>query len=107
MTDLIQDIARRLDAGSVIPYLGPDMLSLCEAGKVPSTPLDLATFMTATVSVPHKVRTRLTQAAEHLEAIEVGEHHVENDQIGPELGHKTERLAGSGGDLDFEALVAQ
>ena len=54
MTDLIQDIASRLDAGSVIPYLGPDMLSLCEPGKVPATPLDLATFMTAKVSVPHK-----------------------------------------------------
>jgi hypothetical protein len=67
MTDLIQDIARRLDAGSVIPYLGPDMLSLCEAGKVPATPLDLATFMTAKVSVPHKVRHRLTQAAQFIE----------------------------------------
>jgi hypothetical protein len=29
MTDLIQAIARQLDAGTVIPYLGPDMLSLC------------------------------------------------------------------------------
>jgi len=67
MTDLIQDIARRLDAGSVIPYLGPDMLSLCEPGKVPATPLDLATFMTAKVSVPHKVRNRLTQAAQFIE----------------------------------------
>jgi hypothetical protein len=43
------------------------MLSLCEPGKVPATPLDLATFMTAKVSVPHKVRHRLTQAAQFIE----------------------------------------
>jgi hypothetical protein len=43
------------------------MLSLCEAGKVPATPLDLATFMTAKVSVPHKLRNRLTQAAQFIE----------------------------------------
>ena len=67
MTDLIQDIARQLDGGAVIPYLGPEMLSLCEAGMVPATPLDLATFMTAKVSVPHKVRHRLTQAAQFIE----------------------------------------
>jgi hypothetical protein len=43
------------------------MLSLCEPGKVPATPLDLAAFMTAKVSVPHKVRNRLTQAAQFIE----------------------------------------
>jgi hypothetical protein len=67
MTDLIQAIARQLDAGTVIPYLGPDMLSLCSDLKVPATPLALAEIMTAKVSVPHKIRKRLTQAAQFIE----------------------------------------
>src|SRR5450830_363004 len=67
MTDLIQTIARSLDAGAVIPYLGPDMLSLCSDVAVPATPLALAESMTAKVSVPHKIRKRLTQTAQFIE----------------------------------------
>jgi hypothetical protein len=67
MTDLIQTIARSLDTGAVIPYLGPDMLSLCSDVKVPATPLALAESMTTKVSVPHKIRKRLTQAAQFIE----------------------------------------
>lgn len=65
--DLIRDIARQLDAGAIIPYLGPDMLSLCHDVKVPTSPLALAEIMTAKVSVPHKIRKRLTQAAQFIE----------------------------------------
>jgi hypothetical protein len=67
MTDLIQTIARSFDSGSVIPYMGPDMLDLCADVKVPATPLALAESMTAKVSVPHKIRKRLTQAAQFIE----------------------------------------
>jgi len=67
MTDLIQTIAQRLDTGAVIPYLGPDMLSLCADVAVPATPLALAESMTSKVSVPHKIRKRLTQAAQFIE----------------------------------------
>jgi hypothetical protein len=67
MTDFIQTIADRLGAGAVIPYLGPDMLSLCSDVEVPTTPLALAEAMTAKVSVPHKIRKRLTQAAQFIE----------------------------------------
>jgi len=67
MTDLINEIARSLDTGAVIPYLGPDMLSLCSDLKVPATPLALAEMMTSKVSVPHKIRKRLTQAAQFIE----------------------------------------
>ncbi|MDO9199135.1 SIR2 family protein [Rhodoferax sp.] len=67
MTALIHDIARQLDAGALIPYLGPDMLSLCSDLKVPATPQALAESMTAKVSVPHKIRKRLTQAAQFIE----------------------------------------
>jgi hypothetical protein len=67
MTDLIHEIAHCLEAGAVIPYLGPDMLSLCADVKVPATPLALAESMTTKVSVPHKIRKRLTQAAQFIE----------------------------------------
>ncbi len=67
MNDLIQEIAHSLNAGSVIPYLGPEMLSLCPDSTVPSTPMALAESMTSKVSVPHKIRKRLTQAAQFIE----------------------------------------
>jgi hypothetical protein len=67
MNALIQDIAAQLDTGSIIPYLGPEMLSLCSDLKVPATPLALAEMMTSKVSVPHKVRKRLPQAAQFIE----------------------------------------
>ncbi|MFZ3084552.1 SIR2 family NAD-dependent protein deacylase [Rhodoferax ferrireducens] len=65
--DLINEIARSLDTGAIIPYLGPNMLSLCSELKVPATPLALAESMTGKVSVPHKIRKRLTQAAQFIE----------------------------------------
>lgn len=67
MSDLIADIARQLDAGRVIPYLGPGMLALCAGDPVPSTPQALVALMTTKVSVPHKIRQRLTQAAQYIE----------------------------------------
>ncbi|MBT3066454.1 SIR2 family protein [Rhodoferax sp. U11-2br] len=67
MTDLINDIASQLATGSVIPYMGPEMLSLCSDVAVPKTPLALAESMTAKVSVPHKIRKRLTQTAQFIE----------------------------------------
>jgi len=67
MPATVQNIARRLSAGHVIPYLGPGMLALCPDLKVPATPLGLAELMTAKVSVPHKIRKRLTQAAQFIE----------------------------------------
>jgi hypothetical protein len=67
MTDLIHEIAHGLNTGAVIPYLGPEMLSLCPDSTVPATPLALAEFMTAKASVPHKIRKRLTQAAQFIE----------------------------------------
>jgi hypothetical protein len=67
MTDLINEIAQALDSGAVIPYMGPEMLGLCAGATVPATPLALAEGMTAKVSVPHKIRKRLTQAAQFIE----------------------------------------
>ncbi len=67
MRTLVDDLARRLDAGAVIPYLGPDMLALCLDARVPDNPVALAEIMTSKVSVPHKLRKRLTPAAQFIE----------------------------------------
>ena len=63
----IVPIARLIAVGSVIPYLGPGMLALCSDAQVPATPEALAAMLTAQVSVPHKIRHRLTQAAQFIE----------------------------------------
>jgi hypothetical protein len=67
MTVSIDDITARLQSGSVIPYLGPGMLSLCGGRKPPVEPVALAEILTAKVSVPHKIRKRVTQAAQFIE----------------------------------------
>lgn len=56
-----------LQAGTLAPYLGPLVLSLCPAVPVPATPLDLATFLNAKTSVPGKIRNRLTAVAQFIE----------------------------------------
>ncbi|WP_042270727.1 SIR2 family NAD-dependent protein deacylase [Paraburkholderia heleia] len=63
----VDTIASQIGAGNVIPYLGPGMLALCPDARVPETPDALAQIMTARVSVPHKIRNRLTQAAQFIE----------------------------------------
>lgn len=56
-----------LHAGTLAPYLGPLVLSLCPAVPVPATPQDLATFLNAKTSVPGKIRNRLTAVAQFIE----------------------------------------
>ena len=101
--DLIQTIAQSLATGVVIPYLGPDMLSLCRDIKVPGTPLALAENMTAKVSVPHKIRKRLTQAAQFIENFKHRKSvvHLMNEACAetPEPSDLHLALAGSGAGL--------
>lgn len=65
--DSLATVARLIGAGGVIPYLGPGMLSLCPDTTVPVTPKALAAVLTTQASVPHKIRDRLTQAAQFIE----------------------------------------
>jgi len=65
--ELPPEVAEGLIAGRLAPYLGPGMLSLCEGGGPPSDPLALAAVLTAKVSVPGKIRNRLTAAAQFIE----------------------------------------
>ncbi|WP_372524398.1 SIR2 family NAD-dependent protein deacylase [Piscinibacter sp.] len=65
--DQLDLIVTALGTGSVVPYLGPGLLNGVPEAPVPATPEALAALMTAKVSVPHKIRKRLTQAAQFIE----------------------------------------
>lgn len=65
--ELPPEVAEGLIAGRLAPYVGPGMLSLCEGGGPPADPLALAAVLTAKVSVPGKIRNRLTAAAQFIE----------------------------------------
>jgi len=61
------EVAEGLRAGTLAPYLGPAMLSLCDPQPVPGDPLSLATVLTTRNSVPGKIKNKLTQAAQFIE----------------------------------------
>ena len=64
----LKEIAEGLAAGSIVPYLGPEVLTLePETCQVPATPDDLVKLLTSKVSVPHKIRNNLNAAAQFIE----------------------------------------
>jgi hypothetical protein len=64
---LLQDVNAALATGTLVPYLGPGMLELVPACPVPDSPDQLALFLSSRVTVPHKIRKRLTAAAQFIE----------------------------------------
>ena len=61
-------IVEGLKNGGVIPYLGPAVLELVPGGSpVPRAPEGLVGLLTSKVSVPHKIRYKLTAAAQFIE----------------------------------------
>jgi hypothetical protein len=67
LTHLPDDVALGLASGTLAPYLGPGMLSLCDNPPVPADPLALVNLLTVRNSVPGKVKNKLTQAAQFIE----------------------------------------
>lgn len=64
----LESISTRLQGGNVIPYLGPGVLSLsANDNLLPCSHGALAGRLTAKTSVPHKIRTNLTAAAQFIE----------------------------------------
>mgnify|MGYP001167470960 CR=1 FL=1 len=61
------DLIERLESGALAPYLGPGLLPLCDGATPPADPAALAARLTAKVSVPGKIRHRLTAAAQFIE----------------------------------------
>lgn len=70
LNELPEAVVAGLRAGTLAPYLGPGLLALSPSQAtqpVPAEPLALAAFLTAKVSVPGKIRNKLTQAAQFIE----------------------------------------
>ncbi len=67
VTETVAQLASQIKAGNIVPYLGPGMLELIPEVPVPATPEALVALLTAKVTVPHKIRNRLTQAAQYIE----------------------------------------
>ncbi|MBD5803346.1 hypothetical protein AZOA_27820 [Azoarcus sp. Aa7] len=64
---LLEDIAASLARGALIPYLGPGLLDLVPDAPVPPSPERLVAQLTAKTTVPHKIRNKLTAAAQYIE----------------------------------------
>ena len=61
-------IRSALAEGALVPYIGPGVLALTGANcPIPASHEALAARLTATTSVPHKLRTNLTGAAQFIE----------------------------------------
>jgi hypothetical protein len=60
-------VAQGLATGTLAPYCGPGLLALCSGTTPPADPPALAAVLTAKVSVPGKIRNRLTAAAQFIE----------------------------------------
>ena len=60
-------VAAGLAAGTLAPYCGPGLLALCSGPTPPADPPALAAVLTAKVSVPGKIKNRLTAAAQFIE----------------------------------------
>lgn len=64
----LESIQAALKGGRAIPYLGPGVLALAgENCPLPASAETLAGKLTATTSVPHKIRRNLTAAAQFIE----------------------------------------
>jgi len=67
VTELPTAVAQGLANGTLAPYCGPGLLALCPGTTPPAEPVALATVLTAKVSVPGKIKNRLTAAAQFIE----------------------------------------
>ncbi|WP_341674839.1 SIR2 family protein [Niveibacterium sp. SC-1] len=65
--NLPEPLIASLAGGTLVPYLGPGVLAVAPDYPVPASPEALVAQLTARVSVPHKIRNRLTQAAQFIE----------------------------------------
>ena len=63
----LAELSDGLKKGRIVPYLGPRMLELIPEAPVPATPEALVALLVAKATVPHKIRNRLTQAAQFIE----------------------------------------
>lgn len=63
----LPEVLDALKKNRLVIYLGPGMLSLVASNPVPDTPEALVEQLVKKATVPHKIRNRLTQAAQFIE----------------------------------------
>lgn len=68
MTASIATLRAGLEAGSLIPFLGPECLSLCAANAVPASLAALAKSLEAKVAVPARARGNPWAGAQFIES---------------------------------------
>ena len=65
---MLANIQEALSRGTLVPYIGPGVLNLVgPANNLPASPLALVGSLISGVSVPHKLRSNLTGAAQFIE----------------------------------------
>jgi len=63
----LAEIARRLRAGTMIPFLGPGLAELAQA-QCPTTPEALAAFFATKVALPRRAKGNAWASAQHIES---------------------------------------
>ncbi len=80
---LLESLATELAAGRMIPYLGPEVLTLGEEGSpVPVGARALAQLMSSRVAVPGRIRNNLWHTAQYIETFR---HRVTVDKLLAEI----------------------
>ncbi|MCA6111319.1 SIR2 family NAD-dependent protein deacylase [Bradyrhizobium cenepequi] len=64
---VLTDVATRLRAGSIVPYLGPGLAELSKP-DAPMTPETLAAFFANKVALPRRARGNVWASAQHIES---------------------------------------
>jgi hypothetical protein len=67
LTEVPPELMDGLQSGTLAPYCGPGLLALCSGVTPPADPPGLAAVLTAKISVPGKIKNRLTAAAQFIE----------------------------------------
>ncbi len=67
MDAMLNEIVPSLAAGKVVPYLGPELLAQSGENPVPASFDALAARLSARVTVPFKIRSNMTAAAQYIE----------------------------------------
>ncbi|WOH52314.1 SIR2 family protein [Bradyrhizobium sp. sBnM-33] len=64
---ILTDVAARLRAGSIVPYLGPGLTALSKP-EAPMTPEALAGFFATKVALPRRAKGNVWASAQHIES---------------------------------------
>lgn len=77
--EIVADLGRRIGAGQLIPFLGPEVLTLgAEPAPVPTGARELAARLSKRVAVPGRIRNNMWHTAQYIETFR---HRVTLDKL--------------------------